>query len=120
MMARRGQPGSAGMVIETVTSDGVKAVVAVEGEIDMSNSDDLRSYLQRYVAAGYERIAVDMSGVSFVDSTGLRAVVMTSLDLRAVGEVTVRNPSPIVRALIDLSGLQETLPIEASDPEDRV
>ena len=47
-------------------------MVTVAGEIDMANADDLQSYLSS-VAETHNLVALDLSTVTFIDSTGLNA-----------------------------------------------
>ena len=49
------------------------AIVAVQGEVDMSTALEMDAELARLVDAGWANIVVDLAGVSFIDSTGLRA-----------------------------------------------
>jgi anti-sigma B factor antagonist len=86
--------------------------VLATGEIDLVSGDRFRRCLQSCVDGGGLQIAVDMSGVSFVDSSGLKALIMTKNSLPATGRLVVRNPSPVVRSLLSLSGIDQVLAVE--------
>jgi anti-sigma B factor antagonist len=79
----------------------------VAGEIDASTApafDEAMSDLP----TGDGPIVLDLSGVSFIDSSGLR--VLISLAGRASDEgrsVALRDPSPTVARLLEITGLAE-------------
>ena len=54
----------------TVTEDGYRLV----GELDMATCDGLTELL-RSASAGHHPVVLDFSGVSFMDSSGLRALL---------------------------------------------
>lgn len=59
----------------SVQEDGAVAVVAASGELDLEFADSLRDHLNEAIAAEPERLVVDLSGVTFVDSTILGVLV---------------------------------------------
>ena len=75
-------------------------VVSVGGEIDMDSVELLRAGLIEAARAGHHEVAVDMSAITFIDSTGLRELV----DFRQQGHrVTITNPSESVIRLLRLT-----------------
>lgn len=54
--------------------DGVPTV-SVEGDLDLSNSSELRQHLQEAAAEGAGPVAVDLSGVRFFDSSAARVLL---------------------------------------------
>ena len=51
------------------------AVVRLTGDVDLSASPQLRSYLKELVRAETPRIIADMGGVSYIDSSGVATLV---------------------------------------------
>ncbi len=49
-------------------------VAAIAGEIDLSNAADLRSALERAVASEDPGLVLDLSGASYLDSSGIKLV----------------------------------------------
>ena len=59
---------------EELLSD-VLAVLKVKGRLDAVVAPDLKSRLKEVVAGGHVRVIVDLEDVSFIDSSGLAALV---------------------------------------------
>jgi anti-sigma B factor antagonist len=87
-------------------------VVAPTGEIDMLTVDELRRQLAAAADAAPEVLVVDLSEVSFIDSTGLGAVVEANARASRAGtRVAVVVPHGSAPAVtIGLAGLKGVLP----------
>jgi anti-anti-sigma factor len=96
------------MVAEARDDAGVR-VVRLVGEIDISNADALGEKLDRVVGDGHERLVADLSGLEFMDSSGIAMLLRAA---KRVESITVRNPAPVVRRIIECTGLADILPIE--------
>jgi anti-sigma B factor antagonist len=96
------------LVIATEDSDGIP-VISVAGQLDISNAAALEQALARAAAARPRALIFDLSGLEFMDSAGVSVLVRARAE---VGEVRLRNPTPIVRRLIEITGLSGILPIE--------
>jgi anti-sigma B factor antagonist len=85
-------------------------IVAVGGEIDSSNCDRLQNLLSERAGAGSEVVEVDLANVTFIDSSGLRALLVGQQAIvSAQGSMRVVNPSDNVRRLFEITGLTERL-----------
>jgi anti-anti-sigma factor len=82
----------------TPTDDGFR----LEGELDMATADDL-SRLLRDASTEGDPIVLDFSGVSFMDSSGLRALLERAGQANGDGPVVILNPSAQVRRVLDIS-----------------
>src|SRR5262249_54078581 len=91
------------------TRDGSTAIVAASGEIDLSNVGDLRAAVTE-AAVGADRLRLDLSGVEFIDSTGLGGLLELRSTLRAqsVTLEIVAGDGP-VRQAVEITGLGELL-----------
>jgi anti-anti-sigma factor len=98
-----------GTTTEVSFEDGGTAVVLVIGEIDISTVGVVRAAMVTALEGSPSRIVFDLSGVEFIDSSGL-AVLLQARKTTVV--VHIRNPSAAVRRLIELTGLTDILPIE--------
>ena len=82
----------------TPTNDGFR----LEGELDMATADDLSQVLREASTNG-DPIVLDFSGVSFMDSSGLRALLERAGQPNGSGPVVILNPSDQVRRVLDIS-----------------
>jgi anti-anti-sigma factor len=78
----------------------------VQGELDLASVPRLRRAFEEHrPPAG--NVILDVSGLSFIDSTGLQEL----LDLSALledGAIVLRRPSASVRKLLHITGLDHT------------
>ena len=95
----------------TVEPGPTGATIAVTGELDMSTADRLVTTVTDALSGDADgRLSVDLSGVGFCDSAGIRALVR----LRKVADqaglsLELLNPTPVVRRVLELSGLVDHL-----------
>jgi len=87
------------------------ARVTVTGEIDLSTADMLRAGLLDVMSAPYpDRIEIDLAGLTFMDCGGItNLVVAGDHALRNGCQLRVTNPRPIVRRLLQLTGMLDAL-----------
>ncbi len=111
-MAEIGQAGSAAARLEAREEDGV-LVLRLSGELDVTNAKQVRSAVDAVLTSETERLIFDLEGLQFMDSSGIAMLVSVAHKVR---EVQVRNPSSIVRRLMELTGLTDTLHVTPSGP----
>jgi anti-anti-sigma factor len=85
--------------------------IAVEGELDLATADDLERELLRVEASAAQVILVDLSGLSFIDSTGVRLLLSAHARSRADGNrlALLRGPAAVQR-VFELTGILDVLP----------
>jgi anti-anti-sigma factor len=83
-------------------------VIKILGEMDVSNVHRLRALLED-VTTPEPTIIIDMSELKFMDSSGLTVLLEAT---HRGATVYLREPSDIVRRLVDITGLGEVLRIE--------
>lgn len=92
----------------TVERNGSEAVVVVRGEIDLETSSDLGAALADLQSAG--QVNVDLADVEYMDSTGLRALLLAKDEVEAAGGgFRVTATSNIVARLFDITGVNDLL-----------
>ena len=95
----------------TVVSSPPSATVALDGEIDISNCPAIRRFLMAAINGGNVRLAVDMSGVTFIDASGIGVLVAAANRARAAGGgLSLLAPSRQVQRLLDILYLDAILP----------
>jgi anti-sigma B factor antagonist len=94
--------------------DDQTTVVAVEGEIHVSTAPDFSRALNESIAAGRTSMVIDMTGVEFIDSTGL-SVLLNALRrvTRAGGRMVLVCTNPNVLRLFEITRLDSTFDIES-------
>jgi anti-sigma B factor antagonist len=88
-------------------------VMTVVGEVDAATSDDLWAALNQALVGDVDRLVLDVSGVEFIDSSGLRALVQAHRTIvERQGVFVLRGPNETFRRLLDVTGLDEVFPVE--------
>jgi anti-anti-sigma factor len=95
--------------IRGVPTDGT-LLVAVAGELDLATAHELQAQVDQ-LATEAKELVLDLRGVAFIDSTGLRAL----LESKAVCEwhgcgFSISHGQPAVERLFEVSGLAGSLP----------
>jgi anti-sigma B factor antagonist len=83
-------------------------VVSVSGELDSSNADQLGTTMAALAADPPARLIFDLAGLRFMDSAGIAVLVRAATEVETV---QIRDPSPIVRRIIEVTGLTGVLRI---------
>lgn len=97
--------GPGGLVVSAVPETGGVRLVVV-GEVDVVSAGQLREYLAGALDMRLEALTVDLGGVTFLDSTGLSALVYAHDRAQDEGvSLVVTDPQPQVRRLLDVTGL---------------
>lgn len=90
----------------TTTDTGLRLV----GELDTHTAPSLQAAL---ADLGGERVVIDMAGVEFVDSSGLRVLIQSHQQADEAGRaVVLSRPSNAVRRLLEISGLEGYLNVD--------
>ena len=92
--------------------EGTIPLVVATGELDAASSKDLEEVL-RATSPSAEGVALDLSAVSFIDSSGLRVITAMVRDAEADGHpFQVVGASDAVRRIFEITGLGALLPAE--------
>ena len=84
----------------------------------MFTAQQVNAELVQLVDAGRENIVVDLSGVSFLDSTGLRVLLVAHQQLSSLGGTLVlRGTPPRVARVFQLARVDHIIP--SVEPEGR-
>jgi anti-sigma B factor antagonist len=109
--------GPAELVHVTVSRHQDRADAEVVGELDMSNAEAV--YLELLAATeSLSQLRVDLSGLTFIDSTGLSSLDRLARTLSAQGcHLTyLTAPDGAVSRILHLTGMDQVLPM-AGDPD---
>ena len=107
-----------GLIIDKTDLGNDWISLSISGEIDLATVDQLEKDLKECQESGSGNLVVDLTGADFMDSSGLRCLVMADRSYREAGRrfaLVVEN-GPISR-LIELSGVEATIEVVASIEE---
>ncbi len=80
--------------------------VVPDGELDALTVRATRRALDEAMATGAPRVVLDLRGLTFIDSTGIRLLVEAEAASRQDGmRFAIIDDSPLVRRLLDVTGL---------------
>ena len=92
------------------TNGGMRTHVEVAGEIDLASVGMLHEHLAMIIESGIGDVEIDMSAVSFCDSTGVSALLQARQRLTADDRhLRVINPSERVSRTFQLAGVCDVL-----------
>ena len=88
-------------------------VIALAGEMDIANSPEFTSRVTELGVTGSHRAVFDLSGLTFLDSSGINALVSVAKAIESEGgEVALAAPSPHIRQVFEIVNLAEVIRIE--------
>jgi anti-anti-sigma factor len=107
-MADLANDGFRAGAIEAAGDDAGVPVVRLVGEIDISNAEPIGDALAAIVGPDARQVVVDLAGLDFMDSAGIAMLLRTAA---RVDSVEIRNPSDVMRRIIEFTGLSDILRI---------
>ena len=94
----------------------IKQLVVVNGELDLVTAPRLEERLKSVIDSTDGDIVVDLANVTFIDSTGLRTMLVAHDRLSQTDRVlAVRRPSVQVVRLLEICGLGNLVEADPSD-----
>ena len=91
------------LAVTVLQDDEHRLTLAVVGELDLATASILESALEQ---AGARDVTLDLAGLLFLDSTGIRVLVSTHNDLEATGHrLTLRRCGSSCRRTLQVAGL---------------
>jgi anti-sigma B factor antagonist len=95
-----------------IKPDGSRPTLVISGEIDLVSSAQLRAAIDEALDDGATSLELDLSHVSFMDSTGLGILANASdRTIEAGGSVRVRGASPTVIRLLEVTRLDSVIDV---------
>jgi anti-sigma B factor antagonist len=103
-----------------VAQTGDATVIIVRGEIDIATCERLRDVIEPHLGPR-QSVILDLSGVEFMDSSGLHVLEHARGTLTADGgSLILRNPSEAAHRLLTVTDTEDLLEVDADDhPRDR-
>ncbi len=85
--------------------------ISVEGELDLATAPRLKWMLIDAIHAGRDRLVLDLSLTTFMDSTALGVLVVVNKNLDAGARLAIACPRSNVWKIFELSGMDEIFAI---------
>jgi len=111
------EPSRAEMLIDLGTlslrseREGDVHAIRLSGELDLATADEVQRELERVEATDAQSIVLDLSELTFMDSTGVRLLVTAHARARADSDrLTVLRGGRAVQRILQLSGVDALLP----------
>ncbi|MFL6204648.1 MAG: STAS domain-containing protein [Acidimicrobiales bacterium] len=96
--------------IEVIELNDDVITVFVRGEVDLTESGELRAVLADACAGPHHRIVIDLSGVGFIGSSGMGVLAQQSAELEAAGRhLQVTGTPERIRRSFEVIGLDQVL-----------
>jgi anti-anti-sigma factor len=94
------------------------SVWRIEGRLDVQGAVVLETYAQQHLSAGELRLVLDLAGVDYISSAGLRSLLVVAKKVQAVnGSLVLCGLTPIVLNVMSISGFQQLLKICVTEEE---
>jgi anti-sigma B factor antagonist len=89
------------------------AILVVGGEVDYEVSPQLKARIMRAIKAGKRRLILDLSDVTFIDSTaiGVLAGALERLDETGGGSLSVVSTHEKVIQIFEITGLESVVAV---------
>jgi anti-sigma B factor antagonist len=102
------EPERATVQIEMHLDPSGTQVVSLAGELDSSNADSLQERVASIPPQPPRRLIFDLTHLRFMDSAGIAVLIGAA----KASSVSLRNPSPIIRRVLEATGLSGVFSIE--------
>jgi anti-sigma B factor antagonist len=87
-----------------------RALLKLSGELSVASADALDAEFQRIEATAVPKIVVDLSGLRFIDSVGIRVMYSAAVRLRDNDRLRVVPGPESVQRIFRLSGMSWVFP----------
>jgi anti-anti-sigma factor len=85
-------------------------VVVLAGELDSSNAATLQERVASIPSQPAQPLIFDLTGLRFMDSAGIAVLIGAAAK---ASSMSLRNPSPIIRRVLEATGLSGVLSIQS-------
>jgi len=93
-------------------------VLIVEGEINFNSSPDFRKAFLKVLDSKSHKVVVNLSGVAYVDSSGLATLVEAHQKIKSAGgKLKLASLTPKVKSLFEITKLEKLFEIYATEDD---
>ncbi|MEV0569270.1 STAS domain-containing protein [Dactylosporangium sp. NPDC050588] len=91
-------------------------VLAVSGEPDVTDVTGFAAAVAACWSTGPRMLVLDLTAVTFIDPTGVGALMRTHRDAQAANRTMIIRPSPPVLRVLGVAGLLHAMPLDPPAP----
>ena len=100
------------MLLEFSELDDGLRLIKLSGRLDIIGTGEIETKFTGYCAVNNGRVLVDMSGVDFLASIGIRLLVLNAKSVASRGgRMFILNPTPGVKGVLEISGIPPIIPM---------
>jgi anti-anti-sigma factor len=100
------------MEIVSSGNKGDTMVVLVKGRMDASSAPEFEKNMEKWIDDGERAFAVDLSGLDYISSAGLRAILSIAKKLKTLnGSLQIASLKGSVKEVFEISGFSSIIPI---------
>jgi anti-anti-sigma factor len=101
----------------SVSDDGGVRLLSLKGELDMAGVDQFERLLNTDRPTGTGTVVVDLRGLTFIDSSGLRALIMADQEVReSGGSFVVVRGTDRVNEVLEMTGVAQRIELVDEPP----
>jgi anti-anti-sigma factor len=105
------------MIIADRELDAVQ-ILSVTGRLDASTAPLLQTRVEQHISTGKRLFVLDLQGVDYVSSGGLRALLIVTKKVKPLaGGVVLSNLHPFVEDLLTMAGFNKLIPTAATEED---
>jgi anti-sigma B factor antagonist len=86
-------------------------VIALTGELDISNAETFRRVVDEIIGQKPTRLSFDLSALTFMDSSGIAVMVHAANNVEAI---ELHHASAIIQRVVEATGLKDVLRVDPS------
>ena len=102
----------------TTEKSGQTLIISAKGRIDGANATEVQGVLSGAFEPGIKLMLLDLGGLTYISSAGLRVIMLTARTLdRSGAKFAVGSPSGPIREVFQISGFDQIIPIFDSQDE---
>jgi stage II sporulation protein AA (anti-sigma F factor antagonist) len=102
----------------TTERSGQTLIVSAKGRIDGANATEVQGVLSSAIEPGVKLMLLDLGGLTYISSAGLRVIMLTARTLDRNGaKFAVGSPAGPIREVFQISGFDQIIPIFDSRAE---
>ena len=84
--------------------------LAIEGRLETTSAPELEEVINSNLS-GIKELILDLSGLEYISSAGLRVILSAQKIMKAQGQMTLKGVNEVIKDVFDITGFSEFLTI---------